>query len=132
MCVTQPCIFRNPYEVSLSITLAPMLIKSSPPASGTLAGSSDLPSCRVRYACLFSAISPIVGYGYTGRFKQLGYFFVGGLAAFLCAYELSEPFKADAGKSRVVFGLSLAGVAAADNSLAILLARKRESTAEES
>lgn len=108
-----------------------MLVKSFPPTSGTLERFSDLLSCRIRYACLFSIISPIVGYSYTGRFKQLGYFFVGGLAAFLCAYELSGSFRAGAGKPRIVFGLSLAGVAAADNSLAILLARKREGTAEE-
>ena len=84
----------------------------------------ELASCVVSYAICFSAISPIVGYSYTGRFKALGLFLIGGFISIVMLMQIGTKLNWDDRQVAAGLGVSIAAIAAADNSRAILAARR--------
>ena len=95
-------------------------------STGTTASRhTELASCDIRYAIGFSLICPLVVYAYTGRFKAFGVFLVVCTAAilsisYICSEEITQ-----SKKFQLPLSLSIAAIAAADNSQAILSARRR-------
>ena len=85
---------------------------------------AELASCRLSYAACFSILSPVIGYAYTGRFKPLGFFMVSSFVVLIGAMSLGK-LNLDSEKSQVSLGLGVGGVAAIDNSRAVLLARRK-------
>lgn len=96
--------------------------KGAPPSN--LSKQTELAGCDVRYAIFFCFLFPIVGYIYTGRFKAFGIFLAGTVAAILgLSYALSEQIT-QSEKMQFPLSLGISTIAAADNSRAILSARR--------
>lgn len=85
---------------------------------------AELAGCDIRYAILFCFLFSVVGYSYTGRFKAFGIFLVSSVIAILgLSHMLSKPVT-QSEKMRLPLSLGLSAIAAADNSRAILSARR--------
>ncbi|MEL6354432.1 MAG: hypothetical protein AAFR58_22180 [Cyanobacteria bacterium J06627_28] len=87
--------------------------------------TKELASCQISYSILFNAISPLIGYGYTGRFKALGLFVGSSLIVLVALLQAGDTLNLNKKTVRLVLGIGTATVAAADNSRAILAARKQ-------
>ena len=86
---------------------------------------AELAGCRFRYAIFFSILSPLVGYIYTGRLKALGIFMASIFAVLVGVSYFVPASTTRLKKVQIPLGLSIGAIAAADNSRAILLARRR-------
>lgn len=89
----------------------------------------ELSHCQILYAILFSFLSPIVGYSYTGRFTALGVFLIGGLIMLTAVTQTEQGLDIKNTRVKMGLGIGIAAAAAADNSRAILAARKQNSRA---
>ena len=94
--------------------------------SSNASAPAELASCDIKYAIGFSILSPFVGYSYTGRFKALGVFLATGVAVLVgLSYTLSEKTLRSK-RVQISVGLGISAITAADNSRAILSARRHQ------
>lgn len=85
---------------------------------------AELAGCDIRYAIVFSMLSPFAGYSYTGRFRVMGIFLASSVAVFIGMSCMLSEQVVQSKRVQIVVGLSIGAIAAADNSGAILLARR--------
>lgn len=87
--------------------------------------TKELASCQISYAIIFNAVSPLIGYSYTGRFKALVFFVGSSLIVLVALLQAGDALNLNKKTVRLGLGIGTATVAAADNSRAILAARKQ-------
>lgn len=108
-----------------------MLISENQPRNELIeieSNASELAGCYLGYVALFSFLSPIISYSYTGRFKALCFFTVAILAGFVGLPRISPDLDVSSKRLQMTLGVGIAVIATIDNSQAVLRARRRSLT----
>ena len=84
-----------------------------------------LADCQLSCIALFSLVSPIVSYSYTGRFKALCLFISLALIGFLGVPQLLPNLDWSSRKTKSFLGIGIVAVATIDNTRAVVAARKQ-------
>lgn len=85
----------------------------------------EIAKCRLSYVALFSLMSPIVGYRYTGRFKTVGCFLSIAIVGYLFLQKLFLNSNFSSYITKFTLGIFIATAASTDNLRAVAIARKQ-------
>ena len=89
----------------------------------------ELAHCRLSYIVVFSLLSPIVSYSYTGRFKALCFFTALVLLGFVWLSRAKPELDLQSKEAKTILGISLITSAVIDNTQSVLRARKKVAVA---